>query len=329
MAVRVLAAQPQPSWTLWCSARRSTASCCSSRPGLAIGGVLAGLLVGALWRAEIRPTTFIWQGAVAVAAFAAAYVAMLVSYGFDLLVDRAPAGGGRRPVQHRGGGAPTASGFRQNLFDFLIGLGFCQAVLAAPALFDGLMSGGPARQRLTTPAVIVTGSLVATVALTDLLGVNRGEVVRLWIFLACAGQLPAAYVCARLNSQLAMGIVLAVTLLHDALGTSMIRFITPWITVTHSFAIRQRTWLRLDPKAFECDATISGQIVDGDLPDDVLVHAKIIVDDLMTHTDDVCPANFWMLVPKFARDLAGSLADRLDEMNQSKTKVFITVECGP
>jgi hypothetical protein len=115
----------------------------------------------------------------------------------------------------------------QNLFDFLIGLGVCQAVLAAPAILEGLMSGGPLRQRLTTPAVIVTVSLAVTVPVTDLLGVNRGEVVRLWIFLACAGQLPAANVCARLNSQLAIGIVLAVTLLHDALGTSMIGFVIP------------------------------------------------------------------------------------------------------
>jgi hypothetical protein len=194
--------------------------------GLAIGGLLAGVLVGAVLRAEIRPSTLIWQGAVAVAAFAATYVAMRVSHGFDLwsIARLLAEDAARFNIEAR---RPYGIWVRQNLFDFLIGLGFCQAVLAAPALFDGLMSGGPARQRLTTPAVIVTGSLVATVALTDLLGVNRGEVVRLWIFLACARQLPAAYVCARLNSQLAMGIVLAVTLLHDALGTSMIGFIIP------------------------------------------------------------------------------------------------------
>jgi len=194
--------------------------------GLAIGGLLAGVLVGAVLRAEIRPSTLIWQGAVAVAAFAANYVAMRVYFGFDLwstvrLLAEAAA---RFNVDAR---RPYDIWVWQNLFDFLIGLGLCQALLAVPALLDGLVSGGPLRQRLTTPAVIVTGSLVATLALTDLLGVNRGEVVRLWIFLACAGQLPAAYVCARLNSQLAIGTVLAVTLLHDALGTAMIGFIIP------------------------------------------------------------------------------------------------------
>jgi len=194
--------------------------------GLAIGGLLAGVLVGGLVRAEIRVSTFIWQGAVAVAAFAAIYTAMRVSFGFDLwsTVRLLAEDAGRFNIDAR---RPYDIWVRQNLFDFLIGLGVCQAVLATPAILDGLMSDGPLRQRLTTPAVIVTGSLAATVALTDLLGVNRGEVVRLWIFLACAAQLPAAYLCARLNGQLAIAIVLAVTLLHDALGTSMIGFIIP------------------------------------------------------------------------------------------------------
>ena len=33
----------------------------------------------------------------------------------------------------------------------------------------------------------------------DLTGVNRGEVIRLWIFLACLFQVPTAYVCVRLR----------------------------------------------------------------------------------------------------------------------------------
>jgi len=49
----------------------------------------------------------------------------------------------------------------------------------------------------------------------------------------------------------------------------------------------------------------------------------------VTHADDVRPANFWMLALKLSGDLACSLADRLDEMNQSKTKILIAIECGP
>jgi hypothetical protein len=65
------------------------------------------------------------------------------------------------------------------------------------------------------------------VLVTNLLGVNRGEVVRLWIFMACVIQLPAAYVCARLTSTAAVGMVVAVTVLHDALLAATIGFILP------------------------------------------------------------------------------------------------------
>jgi methylthioxylose transferase len=61
----------------------------------------------------------------------------------------------------------------------------------------------------------------------DLIGVNRGEVIRLWIFLGCLFQIPSAYVCARLDSRSAAVVVLATTLLQDALGSSMVGFIVP------------------------------------------------------------------------------------------------------
>ena len=70
-------------------------------------------------------------------------------------------------------------------------------------------------------------SLLATVAVVDLIGVNRGEVIRLWIFLSCLFQIPAAYACARLDSRAAVAILLATTILQVALGTSMAGFIVP------------------------------------------------------------------------------------------------------
>jgi hypothetical protein len=52
-------------------------------------------------------------------------------------------------------------------------------------------------------------------------------VSRLWIFLACFWQIPAAYVCRRLDSALAFNLVLLTTLLQNTLGTAMIAFIVP------------------------------------------------------------------------------------------------------
>ena len=51
--------------------------------------------------------------------------------------------------------------------------------------------------------MLICVSVLAMVGVADAIGVNRGEVVRLWIFLACLAQIPAAYVCRRLGSAFA------------------------------------------------------------------------------------------------------------------------------
>ena len=73
--------------------------------------------------------------------------------------------------------------------------------------------------------VLVCAGVAISVLALDIAGINRGEVVRLWIFLACLFQIPAAYVCARLNSRAALALVLATTVLQAALGIKMIGFI--------------------------------------------------------------------------------------------------------
>ena len=74
--------------------------------------------------------------------------------------------------------------------------------------------------------MLCLGSAAVLLA-TDAIGVNRGEVIRLWIFLGCFFQIPAAYVCARLDNRAALVLVLAVTILQATLGTAMIGFIVP------------------------------------------------------------------------------------------------------
>jgi len=64
-------------------------------------------------------------------------------------------------------------------------------------------------------------------AVADLIGINRGEVTRLWIFLACFWQIPAAYVLRRLDSPAAFALVLIGALLQSMLGTFMIGFVEP------------------------------------------------------------------------------------------------------
>jgi methylthioxylose transferase len=125
-------------------------------------------------------------------------------------------------------GRPYALWVRQNLFDFVFGVGWCQTVLVAAALADGI-SRWPSRRRFSDmpPIVLICISLVAMVGAADAIGVNRGEVIRLWIFLACLAQIPAAYVCRRLGSPLAFGLVVVATLVQNVAGTAMIAFVVP------------------------------------------------------------------------------------------------------
>ena len=96
-------------------------------------------------------------------------------------------------------------------------LAWLNLAMSLPYLIFGLAAGVLIDRVRRRPLLIAT----------DLIGVNRGEVIRLWIFLACFFQIPAAYVCARLESRVALGLVLGTTLLQAALGTSMIGFILP------------------------------------------------------------------------------------------------------
>ncbi len=110
----------------------------------------------------------------------------------------------------------------QNLFDFGFGMGVTQAVLLAAPIALAVRA-----RQWTAPEFVFTAALAAVVLATDLLGVNRGEVPRLWIFLACLCQVPAAIVCARLESRAALMLVLGTSIIQGALGTAMMGFATP------------------------------------------------------------------------------------------------------
>ena len=47
-------------------------------------------------------------------------------------------------------------------------------------------------------------------------------------------------------------------------------------------------------------------------PHDVLIHSEVVVDDLVTHTDDVRPSDVGMTVAALSRNLPCGLADGLN-----------------
>jgi hypothetical protein len=194
--------------------------------------LIAGLLFSVLLihrvasgRLPVR-TALLHIGA-ALLSFVATYVVMIGWFGFDLF--RAFAAVARDAARFNAdSGRPYAVWVWQNLFDIAFGVGWCQTVLFAAALADGVVRW-PSRWRLADAPLIVLicVSVLAMVGVADAIGVNRGEVTRLWIFMACLAQIPAAYVCRRLGSAFAFGLVIVATLVQTALAAAMIAFVAP------------------------------------------------------------------------------------------------------
>ncbi len=197
-------------------------------PTALIVGVLFGvLLVHAIVSGRIVLRTAVLQVVVGFLAFAATYLAMRVWFDFDLIsAFRSVAADA--VAFNADAKRPYGIWVRQNIVDFLFGVGLCQIVLFVPALADGVARLKDDRRSPAAVAIVlICAANLAMVSVADAIGVNRGEVLRLWIFLACFWQIPAAYVCRRLESSMAVTVVLVTTLLQNALGTAMLAFVVP------------------------------------------------------------------------------------------------------
>jgi hypothetical protein len=217
-------------------------------PTPAIIGLMFLVLTGhAMMRGDVGWRTMAVAGGVVVAAFAATFLLGIALFGFNLgatlqtIANHAVEFNAR--VRR-----PYGPWVGQNLLDLAFGAGYCQTVafLACVGAAVGRWRIGDARGDGRLAAYCL--GLAATILATDLAGINRGEIVRLWIFLACFAQVPAAYICARLakataqtappavqsgatsssfSAHAAVALCLATTLLQAALSTSMMVFAQP------------------------------------------------------------------------------------------------------
>jgi hypothetical protein len=192
-------------------------------------GLVMGLLFAALAAHHLRIVERPWRqffmlSLCSAIGFGAVYLVFVLGFRFDVLATFRVVAGEARSF-NLVAGRPYGIWVRQNLRDFLFGMGACNAVLAcgvtAWSLWRGRVSGW------REPLVVYTLACAVVLAATDLIGVNRGEVVRLWIFLACFFQLPAAYACARLESRGAVMLVASTMIVQDVLGTGMLNFAQP------------------------------------------------------------------------------------------------------
>ena len=193
---------------------------------LVMGLLFGGLTLLSLWKRDLAWTPWLWQGAVAVMAFAAVYALFVARFDFDLFetLREAHADAAAFNVNAK---RPYQIWVRQNLLDFGFGVGVCQTLVFCAVLGDTIRRAAASRRELARPIAVLGLGLAGVLLVTDLLGLSRGEVTRLWIFLACFFQIPAAYACARLQSRVALIVPLGTTLLQSALGTAMIDFIVP------------------------------------------------------------------------------------------------------
>src|SRR5262245_36418292 len=194
---------------------------------LVLGLFFALLVVRSLWLGQTSRFRLLIQMCAAIVAFLAMYGIVRLVLGFNLLATMAQIGEHARRF-NEDAGRPYVVWVWTNLRDFFFGIGVCQAVLFCAAFVDGCRGGDDFwRKAFTQPITVLWIGVAAVLVAIDALGVNRGEVIRLWIFLACFFQIPAAYVCARLDKRLALMEVIAVTVLQAAIGTATIGFILP------------------------------------------------------------------------------------------------------
>jgi hypothetical protein len=168
--------------------------------------LFALLVLRAWWLGQITSRRLLIQTGVGMAAWLATYAAVRLLFGFDLVSAFRQIG--EHAVQFNADAArPYSIWIWANLREFLFGIGVCQAVVFWAALVDGCRGAESWGDRLTRPITVLCIGAAAVLLATDAIGVNRGEVIRLWIFLGCFFQIPTAYVCARLDTRAALLLV--------------------------------------------------------------------------------------------------------------------------
>jgi len=188
---------------------------------LVMGLLFLIMMLSLRWPAGMTAAGFAAHAAVAAGVALTVDAAMYAVFRFELLQAFQYAMNDAVAFNQRAS-RPYAVWVGRNLVDMAFGMGLAQTAV----LLATLALAAWARMRNET-IVVFSVALAAVVLATDLLGVNRGEVVRLWIFLGCFAQIPAGAACARLNSRTAVAVVLLTSLLQGALGTVMMGFATP------------------------------------------------------------------------------------------------------
>lgn len=191
---------------------------------LVIGLFVAAIALAAIMRGDLRFDAFVIGASIMALVFMATAALVYWQTGFHLW--RAFARIGEHAVEfNKVAARPYAVWVVANLPEFVFGAGPAPFIAAVTGLFA--WKARSAREWIRDWRVSSVLGLLAVLIATDVIGINRGEVIRLWIFLACFFQLPAAALCSAVPSWIAMTLVLGVTLLQISLAMPTIAFVFP------------------------------------------------------------------------------------------------------
>ncbi|MEU7819446.1 hypothetical protein [Catellatospora sp. NPDC049133] len=187
---------------------------------LVMGLTFAALAALALHRRRLDWVALLKLVSLTLAAFAGAYLGTKLLFGYDLFVNLAEVLADATDFNERAH-RPYDVWVVRNLGDFALCAGIAAAVLVGYAAWDAVRRG------VARPIAALTLSGLAVLAFLDLVGINRGETTRLWIFLAVFLMIPVAWVCARSPRVWPFAVVTAALMLQVATTTPMIAFIRP------------------------------------------------------------------------------------------------------
>jgi methylthioxylose transferase len=200
---------------------------------LVMGIVFVALLARAYGQRKISRADLSRVGAWVMGTFLACHLFFVAVVGFNVIRSFLFAWEDARAFNAEMG-RPYSVWVVHNLKDFFINVG-----VVPSAVFIGLASylvgrlvwmlrrGDSVRTYLAEPETLLTLCVLFVVAITDVIGVNRGETVRLWIFLAVFVQIVAARRCAVRVSRWGFAAVMTVTVLQAAMTISMVGFVIP------------------------------------------------------------------------------------------------------
>jgi hypothetical protein len=204
---------------------------------LVLGLVFLALLARGCYRNQINGADLARVVGYVFAAFVACHFLVMGLFSFDVWESFLFAVEDARAFNAEMG-RPYGLWVIHNLKDFFFGAG-----LAASAVFltyEGYLLGKliwllaekesrwpRVRVFLAEPETLVTLSLLLVLLITDVIGVNRGETIRLWIFLAVFLQISVAHRCAMWARPWVFASLATLTLLQTAVTISTVGFVIP------------------------------------------------------------------------------------------------------